>query len=112
MAIGGIRSKFIDYVALEANGASGSAKTIDWSNGNSQKVAMTDNCTFTFTNPLVGLLSLFINNNDALGPHTPTWPATVLWANNTPPTFTVGRTCVCTFRYEGTNYYADWSEYY
>jgi len=112
MALGGMRSKFRDYEEVKANGASGSAKTIDWANGNTQKVAMTDDCTFTFSNPLFGPLNLFINNGDPLGPYTPTWPATVVWEGNTPPTFVADRTCVCAFLYEGTNYYGSWGNYW
>jgi len=31
------------------NGSSGSSKTIDWNNGQNQKITLTDNCTFTLT---------------------------------------------------------------
>jgi hypothetical protein len=112
MTIGGVRSAFFEYEAVYENAASGSAKTIDWSNGNTQKVAMTDNCTFTFTNPLVGPLNLFVNNNDPLGPYTPTWPGTVIWKNNVAPTFTKDRFCIIAFLYEGANYYGSWDDYY
>jgi hypothetical protein len=112
MSIGGIRSAFFEYETVYANGGSGTDKTIDWKNGNTQKVAMTDDCTFTFSNPLVGPLNLFVNNNDPLGPYTATWPETVIWLNNTPPTFVTDRTCACAFLYEGTNYYGSWGNYY
>jgi hypothetical protein len=112
VSIGGLRSGFFEYETVYENGASGTEKTIDWKNGNTQKVAMTDDCTFTFSNPLVGPLNLFVNNNDTLGPYTATWPAEVIWLENTPPVFTKNRTCVCAFLYEGANYYGQWGDYY
>jgi hypothetical protein len=112
MTVGGLRSGFFEYEAVYINGASGSAKSIDWKNGNTQKITMTDDCTFTFSNPLIGPLNLFINNTDPLGPYTATWPAEVIWLNDTPPKFKTGEACVCTFLYEGTNYYGSFGDYY
>jgi len=60
------------------NGNSGSTKTIDWNNGNYQKVTMTDDCTFTFTAPTgkVGTMRLKLIQ-DGTGEHAATLPATV-----------------------------------
>lgn len=107
---GGLKVVFSEYVEIKANGASGSRKTIDWLNGNIQKVAMTDDCTFTLDNPLAGAHVLFINNGQFV--YTATWPENVLWRDNTAPTFTANRVVVCKFYYDGTNYYGRWGEYY
>lgn len=42
------------YTAIYDAGNSGTAKTIDWNNGDQQKVTMTGNCIFTFSNVKVG----------------------------------------------------------
>ena len=111
MAIGGIRTKFIATIK-HVNGASGSTKTIDWDNGLLQQIAMTDNCTFTLSNPEVGIYRLIINNNDQFGPYTATWPATVKWASGISPTFTKDRFVRIELDYDGINYYANWNEHY
>lgn len=111
MGIGGIRAKFREVV-IYANGASGSAKTINWANGDIQKVSMTDDCEFTLGNPIVGVCRLFINNDDPLGPYTATWPAAVKWEDNVAPTFTIDRPILIEFYYDGSNYYGNWAEYY
>lgn len=53
-------------------GDSGTAKTINWANGLVQKVRMTDNCTFTFTNPTEGFAHVLIMQQDATGGRTAT----------------------------------------
>ena len=108
---GGAVLKYIEII-IHGNGASGSAETINWTNGAIQKVSMTDDCTFTFTNPIVGVCRLFVNNNDPLGPYTATWPGAVIWLDSTSPTFTKNRTGLIEFYYDGTNYYGQWNEYY
>jgi hypothetical protein len=109
MTIGGIKSKFIETI-IHLNGASGSSKIIDWDNGLIQKVAMTDDCTFTFTNPRIGIYRLFVNNGVFV--YTATWPANIKWQDNTSPSFTANRPVLIEFYYDGTNYYGNWGEYY
>ena len=38
------------------NGKSGTSKTIDWNNGNKQRITLTGNCTLTFTAPACAAL--------------------------------------------------------
>jgi len=109
MAVGGVRSRFVERI-IHANGASGSAKTINWFNGEVQKVAMTDDCTFTFTNPIVGICRLWVNNGAFV--YTATWPANVKWQDNTSPTFTANRIVLIEFYYDDTTYLGNWGEYY
>jgi hypothetical protein len=111
MGIGGHRATFREVIIYN-NGGSGSAKTIDWLSGDIQKVAMTDDCVFTFDNPIVGVCRLFINNNAPLGPYSATWPDNVVWKDNVPPSFTKDRTALTELYYDGTNYFGQWNEYY
>lgn len=92
------------------NGNSGAAKTIAWTNGNKQKVTLTDNCTFTFTAPQgVGDYTLKIVM-DGMGGYTNTWPATVKWPGGYEPAMTLfaGATEIINFYFDGTNYLASW----
>lgn len=85
--------------------------TIDWKLGNHMDFTFgAFNETFTFTapsNPGVYTLSL---KQDSTGSRTATWPATVKWAGGgTAPTLTTTATTgydICSFRFDGTNYYA------
>lgn len=89
------------------NGDSGAADTIDWTKGNKQKSTLTNNCTFTFTEP-GGVCNLILElHQDATGSRTVTWPASVKWPDSTAPTLSAGANAVdiIAFYYDGTNYY-------
>ncbi|MBU2685723.1 MAG: hypothetical protein KKF27_20970, partial [Gammaproteobacteria bacterium] len=82
----------IHYDAEYDNGNSGAAVTIDWNNGNVQKVTMTDNCTFSFTNPPGPGHYTLRSIQDAGGTNTYTWTGgglTVAWNAGTEPTWSV-----------------------
>ncbi len=66
---------------LYDNGNSGSSKDIDWSNGDRQKVTLTDNVTFTFSNAADGQIITLFMYQDATGGRTVTWPASLKWVN-------------------------------
>jgi len=89
------------------NGNSGAAKTINWNNGQKQKIKLTDNCTFTFTAPggACNLVLKLIQNWE--GSKNPVWPASVKWPGGTEPTWTPDADAIdiVTFYYDGTNYY-------
>jgi len=89
------------------NGNSGSSKTIDWTAGNKQKITLTDNCTFTFTNPAGPCNVILKVIQDSTGSRTVSWPASVKWAGGTAPTLTTTANAVdiVSFYYDGTNYY-------
>ena len=91
------------------NGNSGTSKTIDWNNGNKQKITLTGNCTLTFTAPAggVGNYQLLVIQ-DGTGSRTLTWPGTVKWAGGVASTLTLTAAGVdiISFYYNGTNYYA------
>jgi hypothetical protein len=87
------------YVSpLIADDDSGANKTIDWAQGNEHYVTLTDDCAFTFTNPVNGGRYVLLVNTGA-GGYMGTWPATVMWAD--PPTVTAaaGRLDLFTFIY-------------
>ena len=61
--------------------------TIDWNNGNKQKITLAHNLTFTFTAPTTGVGSFtLILTQDGTGSRTVTWPASVKWPGGTAPT--------------------------
>jgi len=58
------------------NGNSSTSITIDWNNGNHQKVTMTGDCTFTFTAPTPGIGTLWLKViQDGTGTRLVTLPA-------------------------------------
>jgi hypothetical protein len=106
-----IISKDAVFAAEYDNGNSGTAITINWGNGNKQKVTLTANCTFTFTAPS-GTCNLILRLiQDATGGRTVTWPAIVKWVNGTAPTLSTAANAVdiVSFYYNGTNYYGTYS---
>jgi len=88
-------------------GSSGSGSTItwDWNEGNIQKILMTGNCLFIFTNPLAGASYQIIITQDGTGGRTITWP-TIHWEGKTVPslTGTANSVDVVTLTYDGVKY--------
>lgn len=89
----------------------GAADTVDWSTGNEHKSTLSAaTCTYTFSNPppaaYAAELTLYVVQ-DAMGGRLVTWPGTVRWVGAVAPTLTVtaSRTDICTFRWDGTNYW-------
>jgi len=71
------------YDAVYDNGNSGASKTIDWRNGNKQKITTTANCTLTFTAPGgAGSLQLIIRHENSATAYEYTYPANVNWAGH------------------------------
>lgn len=89
------------------NGNSGTALTIDWSKGGTQKVTMNGNCTFMFTNPVAGHYYTLILTQDGTGSRTATWP-TAKWQGGSAFVLSTsaGYVDIVTFYYDGTNYWA------
>jgi len=88
------------------NSNSGTTKTIDWSNGDRQKVSLTGNVTFTFSNAQEGQIITLVMTQDATGGRTVTWPAAVKWPGGSEPSWGTGASDIntATFYYDGTNY--------
>lgn len=93
------------------NGNSGTTQTVTWGDGNKQKVTLTGDCTFTFSDPH-GPCSIILKMvQDGTGSRTVTWPASVKWPDSTAPTLTTtaGATDLITFYFDGTNYHGNFS---
>lgn len=86
-------------------GNSGTSKAIDWRNGSKQKVTMTGNCTFTFSNPKAGDTYTLELIQDATGTRTIGLP-TIKWSGGTTPTWTTtaNKKDILTLFYDGTDY--------
>lgn len=91
--------------ALNDEGNTSTAITINWNEGNVQYVTMTGNATFTFTNPVSGGRYVLMLKQDATGSRLATWPVTVLWSGGAAPTLTVtaAKVDIITFVYDGVN---------
>ena len=95
------------YQTEFGNGNSGVAITIDYAaNGNAQNVTLTNNCTFTFTDPPGACHLTFSFFQDGIGGHSVTWPATVKWQSATEPVWTTGASDIniAFFYFDGSRY--------
>ena len=82
--------------------------TIDWKLGNKFKFTFDDeNQTFTFTAPTNPCNLMLILVQDGTGSRTVTWPGTVKWAGGVAPTLTTtgAGIDICSFYWDGTNYF-------
>lgn len=73
-----------------AAGSSGTSKTLDWRDGNTQLLTLTGNCTLTLSNPQDGARYLICLKQDGTGSRTVTWPSSVKWPAGAAPTLTTG----------------------
>lgn len=82
------------------NGNSGSTITINFNNGNQQKLTLTANCTISFTPPTSGVTSIRLRIiQGGGGPYTITWP-TMTWAGGVkPPTASAAATDIAGIEY-------------
>jgi hypothetical protein len=92
------------------NGNSTATATINWPNGNKQKITLTAaTVTLTFTSP--GVIGNFILEvvQDGSGGRTVVWPAAVKWPGGSAPSLTgsIGAVDVVSFFYNGTVYYGN-----
>jgi hypothetical protein len=95
------------FTAEVDDGNSGAAETIDFSAGNLHRSTLTDNVTYTFTNP-DGPAHLTLKMiQDVGGTNTVTWPVKVKWDSGTEPTWdTAGDAVNIAFCYfGGSSYY-------
>lgn len=99
----------MQYEAIYDNGNSGSSKTIDWKNGNIQKLTTTADCTLTISNPLIGVHILFIITG--VTSRSVTWPANFCWAGGSTPAFGTLTTTVVEIYYDGSTYFAKSGQY-
>jgi len=103
--------QIITFDAEYDNGNSGTSKTIDWNNGQKQKITLTGNCTLTFVAPTSGIgvfrLKLI---QDITGSRTVNWPASVKWPSGNEPTLSTSANAIdiVVFDYDGANYYGNY----
>jgi hypothetical protein len=88
----------------------GATISLNWNNGNVQKVTLGGNRTFTFANPVAGGRYLIELTQDSTGSRTITWP-TIKWqrvsGTSTAPTLstTAAYVDLIALYYDGTNYF-------
>ena len=103
----------IGFTQITVNPTDGTT-TIDWKNGNHARITLgAQNETFTFIAPSNHCSFTMVIVQDSVGGRDITWPATVRWLG-TEPTWTDGgasKGIVVGFYYDGTDYWADGSEW-
>lgn len=111
-----IHGSAITWSAEYDNGSqAGPSHTVDWNNGQKQKITLTGNITtLTLTAPTAGTFyGVGVGNfllkiiQGGAGSFDITWPASVRWPGGTAPTLTAaaGSEDIVTFYFDGTNYY-------
>jgi hypothetical protein len=82
------------------NGSRATNYTIDWNNGNIQKVVLTGSCVFSATNITDGTTYIFKVSQDNSGNRAATWSSGIFkFANSTPPTLSTGANAVDIFTF-------------
>ncbi len=101
------------FSPLVGDGNSGTAKTIDLSQGNEHFLTLTGSVTLTVTNPVDGGRYVFLLATGA-GSFTVTWPMSFLWSGGTAPviTATASKVDVVTAIYVAStsSYYASFNQ--
>ena len=72
-------SGFQYYSANNANSTVSASATIDWKTGNTQRVAITQTTTLTFSNMNAGGRYILEIQQDETGSRAITWPSNVVW---------------------------------
>ncbi len=91
-------------------GNSTATKTIDFANGDSQKVTMTADCTFTFNNMVAGSGYHLRLLQDGTGGWDPTLPVNCKFPGGTPPTGSAAsKNDLLSLYYDGTDVYVNFS---
>lgn len=88
------------------NGNSGASPNINWANGDRQKITLTGNATFTFSNAVEGQVLTLWLVQDGTGGRTVTLP-TIKWPGGSAPTFSASANDIdmIVVRYNGSAYF-------
>jgi len=90
-----VRPEIKDFgITHNAITSTSNAITADCATGNSFYHLLTENTTFTLSNPpatgTFGQITIFLKQDGAGGAYTVTWPASVVWPGGTAPTISTG----------------------
>lgn len=93
--------------------ASGVSQTIDWNNGNTQHITLTNNCNLSFVNGLPGRKYILIVKQDVVGGRIIVWPVPVRWPGGAAGILTVtpGKTDYIGFIYNSVDSRYDVTSY-
>jgi hypothetical protein len=113
-SVGQIDSTMVSGIGMNSSGGTyqltdDSTISIDWSNGNTQYVALSDvGRTITFSNPVEGEVYRLVIIQNGGSKTITTWP-TIKWAAGSAPTLTItdGKIDIVTLLYVNSTYYAD-----
>jgi hypothetical protein len=114
-----VRAVMRDYAVLHNTITSSSnSVTADLSTGNSFYHLLTENTTFTLSNPPAspryGICRIRIKQDGAGGAYTVAWPASVVWAGGSAPTISTGNNAIDIITLEtddgGTTWYGNYSQ--
>lgn len=81
-------SQFPKVYGVKDLGTVGATETVNWNNGDRQKMTLDENLTITFSNATEGQTLTLYMLQDGSGTNTITFSDTIVWADNTTPTFT------------------------
>lgn len=91
---------------VSTTASSGASLAINWNTANIHRITLTDNCTFTFSNPVAGFSYVLILTQDGTGNRLVNWPS-IKWRGASAPTLSTagGTTDVISLLYDGVDYY-------
>lgn len=98
---------FPQVVGVKDLGAVGATETVDWTNGDRQLLTLDENLTITFSNPIAGQTLTLYLLQDGTGTNTITFSDTIIWSDNTTPTWTTtaDKMNIAVITYIGGAYY-------
>ena len=99
----------VTFTSEYDNGNSGANHTINWNNGQQQKITLNNSCTFAFTAPIGAKPSRFTLKvvQGGTGSYTITWPGTAFATGGAAPTLTgtVASVDILAVYFDGTYYH-------
>ena len=100
-----LTTKFLAYGRYD-NGNSGSSKTIDWSNGDRQKLTISAACTLAYSNAQTGQIITLEVVENGTGNFAITMPANTKYPGGITQAFTTTPSAINLVQvyYDGTNY--------
>lgn len=101
------KSAFGKHYGLYDCGTVGATETVNWRNGDRQKLTLDENLTITFSNAVAGQTITLYMLQDGSGTNTITFADTIVWADNTTPswTTTADKMNIAVIFYDGSAYY-------